>query len=135
MPGPRSDRLLGSCCRGRICLACCVDISRFFAGLLCNFQISRFGLRFWRRSGSSRRGCRGNGRGLPGRLVMELLNALLELVDAVSAAIGIAAVWYGWVAMPHRNALPRPRRPSAPDELDQFLHAATMGKTSGDSVA
>ena len=68
---------------------------------------------------------------------MELLNALLDLVDAVSAAIGIVVVWYTWVApptgqvLPHR-ALPPPRRPSAPDELDDFLRNATPSGPSGD---
>ena len=63
---------------------------------------------------------------------MELLNALLDLVDAVSAAIGIVVVWYTWVAPPPRNALPPPRRPSAPDELDDFLRNATPSAPSGD---
>ena len=64
---------------------------------------------------------------------MELLSALLDLVDAVSAAIGIVVVWYTWVAPPARHALPPPRRPSAPDELDDFLRSATGGP-SGDPL-
>jgi len=66
---------------------------------------------------------------------MELLNALLDLVDAVSAAIGIVVVWYTWVAPPPpRNALPPPRRPSAPDELDDFLRSATPSGPSRDAA-
>ena len=69
---------------------------------------------------------------------MELLNALLDLVDAVSAAIGIVVVWYTWVAPPSAkilpHALPPPRRPSAPDELDDFLRNATPSGPSGDAA-
>jgi hypothetical protein len=65
---------------------------------------------------------------------MELVNALMDLVDAVSAAIGIVAFWYTWVAPPRRAALPPPRRPSAPDELDRFVHAATT-RSADDSLA
>lgn len=62
---------------------------------------------------------------------MELLDALLDLVDAVSAAAGIVVFWYTWVAPP-RPSLPPPRRPSDPDELARFLRTATPG-ASGDS--
>ena len=66
---------------------------------------------------------------------MELLSALLDIVDAVSAAIGIVVVWYTWVAPPpSRHALPPPPRPSAPDELDDFLRSATPGGPSGDAA-
>ena len=74
----------------------------------------------------------------PGRLAMELLSAFLDVVDAVSTAIGIVVVWYTWVAPPPsarpHHALPPPRRPSAPDELDAFLRSATSGP-SGNSLA
>jgi hypothetical protein len=63
---------------------------------------------------------------------MELLDALLNLFDAVSAAIGIVAVWYAWVAPPRPGLLPPPRRHSDPDELDRFLRSATPGRTSRD---
>jgi hypothetical protein len=63
---------------------------------------------------------------MPGRLVMELLDALLDLVDAVSTAAGIVVFWYTWVA-PRRPSLPPPRRPSDPDELARFLRTATIG--------
>jgi hypothetical protein len=79
-------------------------------------------------------GGRDSDRGGPGRLGMELLNALLDLADATSAAIGIVAFWYTWVAPPRRPALPPPRRPSPPDELDRFVHAATL-RSAGDTVA
>jgi hypothetical protein len=76
--------------------------------------------------------------GTPGRLVMELLDAILNLFDAVSAAIGIVVVWYTWVAPPRRSLLPPPRPQSDPDELDRFLHnlrAPTPSRTSGDTLA
>lgn len=65
---------------------------------------------------------------------MELLSALLDIVDAVSAAIGIVVVWYTWVVPPRQNLLPPPRRPSAPDELDDFLRSAAPTSRSGDAA-
>ncbi|HZA66286.1 MAG TPA: hypothetical protein VE592_05010 [Geminicoccaceae bacterium] len=70
---------------------------------------------------------------MPGRLVMELLEALLDLVDAVSTAAGIVVFWYTWVAPP-RPTLPPPRRLSEPDELARFLRTATIA-TPGDTPA
>ena len=55
---------------------------------------------------------------------MELLNALLDLVDATCTAIGWVAFWCTWVA-PRRRPLPSPAQPSSRDELELFL-----GKTS-----
>ena len=31
---------------------------------------------------------------------MDLLNALLDLVDAISAGVAVAAFWYAWVVPP-----------------------------------
>jgi hypothetical protein len=61
---------------------------------------------------------------------MELLNALLDLVDAISAGVGIAVFWYTWVVPPRRGTLPPPRR-SEPAELEQFVRAATLIKAPG----
>ena len=58
---------------------------------------------------------------------MELLNALLDLVDAISAGVAVATFWYTWVVSPGRGALPPPRR-SEPAELEQFVRAAAMMK-------
>lgn len=55
---------------------------------------------------------------------MELLNALLDLVDALCTAIGWVAFWFAWVAPP-RPPLPPPTQPSSPDELEVFLGEAT----------
>ena len=65
---------------------------------------------------------------------MELLSALLDVIDAVSTAIGIVVVWHTWVAPPRQTLLPPPRRPSAPDELDDFLRSAARNGRSGDSA-
>jgi hypothetical protein len=70
---------------------------------------------------------------------MELLSALLDIVDVVSGAIGLVVVWCTWVAPPARSVpphhvLPPPRRPSAPAELDDFLRSATSGP-SGNCVS
>ena len=54
---------------------------------------------------------------------MDLLNALLDLVDAISAGVAVAAFWYSWVMPPTRGAL-RPLKRSEPAELDRFLRAA-----------
>ena len=35
---------------------------------------------------------------------MDLLNALLDLVDAISAGVAVAAFWYTWVVPPARGA-------------------------------
>lgn len=65
---------------------------------------------------------------------MELLDAILNLFDAVSTAIGILVVWNTWVA-PRRQRLLRPARPyNDPDELDRFVRNATADRTSGDTA-
>ena len=66
---------------------------------------------------------------------MELLNALLDLVDATFLAIGWVGFWYTWVAAPGGNTLPPPGRPSDPDELQQFLLAASLKTPSRDRLA
>lgn len=62
---------------------------------------------------------------------MDLLNALLDLADAISAGVALAAFWYTWVVPPVRRALPPPRNASDPDELEQFVRAATLIRRSG----
>ena len=49
---------------------------------------------------------------------MDLLNALLDLVDALSTGVAVAVFWYAWVVPPDYSALPPPKRPSEPDELE-----------------
>ena len=61
---------------------------------------------------------------------MDLLNALLDLVDAVSAGVAIAAFWYAWVVPPDRSALLPPKRQSDPDELERFVRAAALIRPS-----
>ena len=56
---------------------------------------------------------------------MDLLNALLDLADAVSAGVAVAAFWYTWVAPPGRRRLPAGAG-SAPDELEQFVRTAAL---------
>jgi hypothetical protein len=65
---------------------------------------------------------------------MDLLHALLDLVDAVSAAAGFVAFWYTWVRVPRRT-LPPPRPPSGTDELARFLRSATSSRSAGDTLA
>jgi hypothetical protein len=62
---------------------------------------------------------------------MDLLNALLDLADAISAGVAVAAFWYAWVAPPARRALPPPRCASEPDEVEQFVRAAALINPSG----
>ena len=61
---------------------------------------------------------------------MDLLNALLDLVDALSAGVAVAAFWYAWVAPPDRGVLPPPKRASEPDELERFVRTAALIKPS-----
>ena len=56
---------------------------------------------------------------------MELLNALLDLVDAICTALGWVAFWCTWVA-PRRRPLPAPAQPSSADEVELFLGQATQ---------
>lgn len=58
---------------------------------------------------------------------MDLLNALLNLADAISAGVAVTAFWYNWVVPLGRHRL-RPARASAPDELERFIcEAALLG--------
>jgi hypothetical protein len=68
---------------------------------------------------------------------MDLLNALLDLADTVSAAVALVGFWYTWVMPPRPRPLPLPgsASTSAPDELEQFLRAAVLIKTSGQGLA
>ena len=59
---------------------------------------------------------------------MELVNALLDLADAISAGIAIAGFWYTWVVAPKPGALPPPKRASEPEELERFVRAAALIK-------
>jgi hypothetical protein len=60
---------------------------------------------------------------------MDLLNAFLDLADAISAGVAIAAFWYTWVVPFNRPRLP-PGSPSGPDELERFIRAAVLIRPS-----
>jgi hypothetical protein len=60
---------------------------------------------------------------------MDLLNALLDVADAISAGVAVVAFWYTWVAPPRRGLAPPPR-PSDQGELEQFLHHAALVRPS-----
>jgi hypothetical protein len=60
---------------------------------------------------------------------MDLLNALLDLADAISAGVALAAFWYTWVVPPDPRRLPA-RSGSGPDELEQFIRTAALIKPS-----
>lgn len=59
---------------------------------------------------------------------MDLLTALLDLADAISAGVAMAAFWYTWVVPFNRRSLPGSA--SGPDELEQFIRAAALIKPS-----
>jgi hypothetical protein len=61
---------------------------------------------------------------------MDLLNALLDLADAISAAVALVTFWYAWVVPPDRRAL-SPGPASGPDELERFIRAAALLRPSG----
>jgi hypothetical protein len=73
--------------------------------------------------------------GARGTPAMELLNVFLDLADAVSAGVAVAAFWHGWVAAPRRRALPPPRCASEPDEVEQFVRAAALINPSDRGIA
>ena len=60
---------------------------------------------------------------------MDLLNALLNLADAISAAVALVGFWYTWVRPADPRTLALPRSASAPDELERFLRAAALEQT------
>ena len=66
---------------------------------------------------------------------MDVLNALLDLADAISAGVTIAVFWYAWVRPPDRSALPPPGRRSETDDLERFVRAAALIKPSRDRLA
>jgi hypothetical protein len=65
---------------------------------------------------------------------MDLLNALLDLADAISAAVALTGFWHTWVLPADSRVLWLPRSASAPDELERFLRAATQNKPSGQEI-
>ncbi len=67
--------------------------------------------------------------GVRGTPAMDLLNALLDFADAVSAGVALAAFWYTWVVPPDRRRLP-PGSPSRPEELERFIRAAALIRPS-----
>ena len=71
----------------------------------------------------------------PGYPAMDLLNTLLNLADAISAAVALAGFWYTWVLPADPRTLRLPRSVSAPDEMEQFLRAAALNKPSGQGIA
>jgi hypothetical protein len=60
---------------------------------------------------------------------MDLLNALLDLADAISAGVALAAFWYTWVVPQDPRRLP-PGSASRPDELERFIRAAALIRPS-----
>jgi hypothetical protein len=66
---------------------------------------------------------------------MDLLDALLNFADAISAAVALVGFWYTWVLRPAPDALALPKGASAPDELEQFLRAAASSTRSGQEIA
>jgi hypothetical protein len=66
---------------------------------------------------------------------MDLLDALLNLADAISAAVAVVGFWYTWVRPRDPRPLSVPRSASAPDELEQFLRAAALNRPPGQGIA
>lgn len=65
---------------------------------------------------------------------MEMLGALLDLVDAVAGAVGLVAFWYTWVAP--RRGRQKPAEPaSAPSDVDQFVQKASEWRGPGGACA
>lgn len=63
---------------------------------------------------------------------MEMLGALLDLIDAVAGAVGMVAFWYTWVA-PRSGR--RRHGESAPSDVDEFVQKASKRRGSGGACA
>jgi hypothetical protein len=55
---------------------------------------------------------------------MDLLTAFLDLADAISAGVALAAFWYTWVVPSGPRRLHGSASP--PDELERFIRAAAL---------
>jgi hypothetical protein len=66
---------------------------------------------------------------------MDLLNAILNLADAISAAVALVGVWYTWVLPSAPRNLPLPDCLSAPEELERFLCVVALIQSSGRGIA
>jgi hypothetical protein len=64
---------------------------------------------------------------------MDLLNAFLNLADAISAGVALAAFWHTWVVPPEPPRLPAASG-SRPDELEQFIRAASLIKPPSEGL-
>ena len=64
---------------------------------------------------------------------MELLTVLLDLADAISAGVAIAAFWYTWVAPSRRRPL-LPGSTSEPDELERFIRTAALIRLTSNRI-
>jgi hypothetical protein len=106
----------------------CANLQLYF----CAFGTLRTVLAWERRILAKLDGSRGIAR-LRGRPAMDLLNALLDLADAISAGVALATFWYTWVVPPDRRRLPAGSG-SGPDELDQFIRAAVLIKPSSQGL-
>jgi hypothetical protein len=67
---------------------------------------------------------------------MDLLNALLDLADAIAAAVALVGFWYTWVLPPATGPLALPMCARPPDdELERFVRAAALNSPSGQATA
>lgn len=65
---------------------------------------------------------------------MEVLGALLDLIDAVAGAVGMVAFWYTWVAPRGRRRTPD-EAARAPNDVDKFVREASKRRGSGGACA
>jgi hypothetical protein len=70
-----------------------------------------------------------------GQRAMDLLDALLNFADAISAAVALVGFWYTWVLPPAPEPRALPKGADAPDELERFLRAADSSTRSGQEIA
>ena len=66
---------------------------------------------------------------------MDLLNAFLDCVNAISTAVAMVGFWYTWMVPRASRRLPPAGCASAPEELEQFLRAVALIKPSGKKIA
>jgi hypothetical protein len=62
---------------------------------------------------------------------MELLDLLLDLLDASAGAFGLATFWVTWMRPRQGRKQASPRASGAAADIDRFLHEASERSGSG----
>jgi hypothetical protein len=66
---------------------------------------------------------------------MELVNALLDVLDAILGAFGLAVFWVTWVRPRRGRKPPSPEGSGEAGDVDRFLHEASERNGGGGARA